>query len=109
MKTVNEIIGFGFFQGMEYDDDCDDVFEDYKHYKNRLPKSMIAAHIRSLPMSVFSFAVTDIFTGEYDGNGALYNDGPFIFPVQFLRYFETYDIGIPPEYEEYLIRVVGLQ
>jgi len=108
MKKVNGYIGFGFFKGTGYRD-CDDVFEDYLNYHNALPKNKIAAYIRTLPMAVSSFHVTDIFTGEYDGNGALYEDGPFTFPVQFLRYYETYDIGIPPEYEDYLINVVGLK
>lgn len=29
-------------------------------------------------------------------------DGDFTFPYEFLHYYENYDIGIPPEYEEYL-------
>lgn len=93
---------------MGYRPDTED-FEEYSQYRNILNKHVIAAHIRSLPMAVSSFPVTDIFSGKYDGNGALYEDGPFRFPVQFLRYFETYDIGIPPEYEKYLIDVVGLK
>ena len=108
MKRANNRIGFGFFRGMEYRDG-NDLFEDYKQYHNTLPKETIAAHIRGLPVGVAGFQVTDIFTGKEDGVGAIYVDGPFTFPVQFLHYFEEYDIGIPPEYEEYLIRVVGLQ
>ena len=108
MKRVNGYIGFGFFNGMGYRE-CDDVFEDYLNYHNTLLKSTVSDYMRTLPMSVSSFPVTDIFTGKHDGNGALYNDGPFTFPVQFLRYYETYDIGIPPEYEDYLIHVVGLK
>ncbi len=38
-----------------------------------------------------------------------YFDDPFRFPIDFLRYYTTYNIGIPPEYEKYLIEVVGLQ
>ena len=29
-------------------------------------------------------------------------DGEFVFPVDFLRYYKTKDIGIPYEYEAYL-------
>lgn len=92
-----------------YNSERQELFDWLSSRIEELSKATIATHIRSLPMAVSSFAVTDIFTGEYDGNGALYNDGPFTFPVQFLHYFEEYDIGIPPEYEEYLIRVVGLR
>ena len=109
MKKVNGIIGFGLFRGMEPDDDFNEAFDDYFYYKNRLSKSVVAAHIRSLPVAVSGVPVKDIFTGKDDGVDAVFNDGPFTFPIQFLRYYETYDIGIPPEYEDYLINVVGLK
>ncbi|MCD7828316.1 MAG: hypothetical protein LUG85_07265 [Clostridiales bacterium] len=44
----------------------------------------------------------DIFTGEPIDEAGIYTDDVFVFPIDFLRYYERYDIGIPPEYEEYL-------
>lgn len=108
MKRANGKIGFGFFMGMEYRD-SNDIFEEYQSYKNILSKEVISAHIKTLPIGIAGFPVTNIFTGRDDGVGAIYSDGPFVFPVQFLHYFEDYDIGIPPEYEDYLIRVIGLR
>lgn len=45
----------------------------------------------------------DIFTGEKLTAGQ-YIDGEFRFPLEFLHYYKNYDIGIPPEYEEYLMK-----
>lgn len=108
MKTANGITVFGLFKGMGYRD-CNDVFEDYLRYKNNLPKEVIINRMKNLEFAVAGFPVTDIFSGKEDGVGALFEDGSFRFPVQFLRYYETYDIGIPPEYESYLVNVVGLK
>ena len=47
----------------------------------------------------------DLFTGEQFHAG-IYEDGGFVFPVDFLRYYKTRDIGIPYEYETYLKSVV---
>jgi len=111
MIIENNIYGFGLFKGMGYTDrdGKTESFEEYLHYHNRLSKHSVIQYIKSLPISVAGFPVKDIFSGKDDGIGALYEDGPFTFPVQFLRYYETYDIGIPPEYEDYLINVVGLK
>ena len=111
MICRNGIYVFGCFKGMGYSrsEEETDFFEDYYQYHNLLSKKSIIEHIKALPVAVAGFPVLDIFTGQPDGGGALYEDGPFKFPVQFLRYFEDYDIGIPPEYEDYLIHVVGLK
>ncbi|MBO4914432.1 MAG: hypothetical protein J5449_04420 [Oscillospiraceae bacterium] len=108
MKTAGGKIGFGFFEGMKYRESTDS-FTEFRNYKNSLPRKTIISHIKNLPVGIAGFPVKDIFTGEDDGVGAIFSDGPFTFPVQFLRYYETYDIGIPPEYEDYLINVVGLK
>ena len=46
-----------------------------------------------------------MFTGEAFNSG-FYDDGEFKFPVDFLRYYKTRDIGIPYEYEEYLKKIL---
>ena len=47
----------------------------------------------------------DIFTGELF-NAGFYEDGEYRFPVDFLRYYKTRDIGIPYEYEAYLKKIL---
>ena len=100
---------FGYFNGMEYCPEHNEAFEQYKEYKNILPKAVIARHIESLDAAFAAFISKDIFTGEELENAGMYIDGKFLFPTDFLRYFKKYDIGIPPEYEKYLIEEVGLK
>ena len=45
----------------------------------------------------------EIFTGE-EIQAGMYWDCDFTFPYEFLYYYKNYDIGIPPEYEEYLMK-----
>lgn len=91
---------FGFWQGMIYGV-VTDTIDDFKHYKNSLPKDYVIRHIESLGAGLSSTQSHDLFTGEEFHSG-IYDDGEFTFPVDFLRYYKKYDIGIPPEYEEYL-------
>ncbi|MCC8174492.1 MAG: hypothetical protein LIO65_09090 [Odoribacter sp.] len=102
MKESNGYKLFGWWDGMPYGEPSD-KFEDFKQFKNTIPKEKIIAHIKSCeiwycPMPEHH----DIFTGEVIKEAGEYQDGDFLFPIDFLRYYETYDIGIPPEYEEYL-------
>ena len=91
---------FGYFKGMAYHN-CDESFDTFKEYHNTLPKKKIIAHIESLEEWLTSIPSFDIFTGEKLQAGK-YMDGTFVFPLEFLHYYKNYDIGIPPEYEEYL-------
>lgn len=91
---------FGFFKGLPYEN-CDENFEDYKNYKNSIPKSAILAHISSLDAGLTTLPSHDIFSGEKLHAGMFW-DGEFTFPYEFLHYYKNYDIGIPYEYEAYL-------
>ena len=91
---------FGFFKGLPYKD-CNENFEDYKQYKNRIPKKEILSYIESLDAGLASPPSYDVFTGEKLHAGMFW-DGDFTFPYEFLHYYKNYDIGIPYEYEEYL-------
>lgn len=103
MMEHNGIKAFGFFKGMAYGESyCTEEFAAYRAFRNSLPKAVIIAHIETLPVAYASMRVTDIFTGASLGNGGLYNDGEYTFPIDFLHYYKNYDIGIPPEYEQYL-------
>jgi len=93
---------FGYFKGMPYEDSNDD-FEDYKRFKNTLSRETIIRHIESLEPALACLESLDIFTGE-DLIAGQYIDGEFRFPLEFLHYYKKYDIGIPPEYEEYLLK-----
>lgn len=74
------MISFGYFKGLPYGDICIEDFESYRNYKNDIPKEKIHAGV--------------------------YLDGDFSFPMEFLRYYKRYDIGIPYEYEEYLKQIL---
>lgn len=91
---------FGFFKGLPYED-CNENFEDYKLYKNSIPKSAVISHIESLEEGLTTLPSYDFFTGEKLHAGMFW-DGDFTFPYEFLHYYKNYDIGIPYEYEEYL-------
>ncbi len=93
---------FGYWEGMPYSV-VTDTFEEFKQFKNSIPKEKVIAHIKSLDAAYAPMVQHyDIFTGEPIGEAGLYEDGQFVFPLDFLRYYERYDIGIPPEYEDYL-------
>lgn len=51
----------------------------------------------------------DFITGEQLEIMGLYEDGESRFPIEFVRYYENCDIGIPSEYEKYLIEVKHLE
>ena len=110
IREENGIKLFGLFKGLPYGEMCTEDYTDYLAYKNVLSRDTIEAHILSLeaaycPMAAPKDTYMDInlkCTGVYD-------DGPFSFPIDFLRYYRTFGIGIPPEYEQYLIETIGLK
>ena len=93
---------FGCFEGMWHikEEEKED-FEKYRKFRNEIPRAKVIDHIESLDPWRTSGRSRDMFTGEelYPG---LYEDGNFIFPLEFLHYYKNYDIGIPYEYEAYL-------
>ena len=100
MKVINKRKAFGFWEGMPYSAVTDSM-EEFERYRNTISKEIVIRRIESLPMGLSSAPSYDFFTGE-EFNSGIYNDGEFTFPVDFLRYYKKCDIGIPPEYEEYL-------
>lgn len=102
MIKRNGYFGFGYWEGMPYST-ISDKFEDFKQFKNAIPKETIIEHIKSLEVAYCPMPQHyDIFTNEPIRNAGQFRDGIFRFPLDFLRYYERYDIGIPPEYEGYL-------
>ena len=91
---------FGFWNDMPYRTKSD-KFEDFTGYKNTVSKNDIINYMDSLSPALACAFSKDMFTGAVF-NAGIYWDGPFTFPVDFLRYYKTQDIGIPYEYEEYL-------
>ena len=75
--------------------------DNYKKYKNSIPKEAILSHISSLDAGLTSLPSFDMFTGE-ELHAGMFWDGKFTFPYEFLHYYKNYDIGIPYEYEAYL-------
>ena len=104
MKIENGKRLFGFWEGMPYKS-VTDKYEDFEQFKNAISKDKVIEHIESLDDAIASALSTDIFTGE-QFNAGLYEDGDFTFPVDFLRYYKSKDIGIPPEYEKYLNEIL---
>ena len=80
-------------------------FDDYKRFKNKIPKEKVIEHIETLMPGHTSLPGRDPFTGETLYSG-LYNDGNFVFPLDFLHYYKNYDIGIPYDYEAYLMEIL---
>lgn len=95
---------FGFWEDMPYRT-VTDRYEDFEQYSNGLDRNAVIRHIESLEPAIASAVTTDRFTGERF-NAGLYEDGDFVFPVDFLRYYKTREIGIPSEYEAYLRTVL---
>ncbi|MBR5497525.1 MAG: hypothetical protein IKV76_06040 [Clostridia bacterium] len=93
---------FGFFEGMKYGK-CEEKFDKYKEYRNDLPKTTILNYLKSLPISaVCPMTTVDIFDNQLIEQAGIIIDGNFIFPVDFIHYYEKYCIGIPTEYEDYV-------
>ena len=82
---------------------CEDDFEAYKNIKNHLNKSDVLSYIKALPIAgVAPMSVEDIFSGEQLEQAGIIEDGNFMFPIDFIHYYEKYDIGIPVEYEKHI-------
>ena len=93
---------FGFFRGMTYGNRNED-FNSYKEIKNELSKSSILEYLKRLPIAaVAPMSTKEIFTGEYLEQAGLIEDVDFCYPIDFIHYYEKYDIGIPVEYEKYI-------
>ena len=108
MKQRDGYYWFGYFNGMEYYPEINEPFEQYLNYHNVLSKNDIIQHIEHLEPALAAFSSFDIFTGDLLPCAGMYIDGDFLFPTDFLHYYKSYNIGIPPEYERYLIERVGL-
>lgn len=98
------MIFFGYFKGLPYERSTES-FEQYRTYKNTIPKATVISHIESLEAGLTSLPSYDIFTGQ-PLHAGIYIDGEFRFPYEFLHYYKQYDIGIPYEYEEYLKHIL---
>lgn len=94
---------FGFFEGMRYGK-CEERFADYENIENKLKKKEILKYLKSLPIAgVCPMSVEDIFTGEALEQAGVIDDGAFRFPIDFIHYYEKYNIGIPIEYENHIL------
>lgn len=106
MKKLHNRKLFGYWAGMPYYEvGVTDSYEDFAKLHNTLSKDAVIRHLDSLNPWICSVRSTDIFTGE-EFNSGFYEDGDFMFPVDFLRYYKIKDIGIPYEYEEYLKKLL---
>ena len=106
MIYCNGRYGFGFWPEMIYKTKSD-KYEDFLLFKNDIDKEAVIRHIESLDFACGFHDCRDLFTGEVFRSG-IYDDGPFTFPVDFLRYYKSQDIGIPYEYEAYLKTILNL-
>ena len=97
---------FGCLKGMPHED-CNEEFNDYKKYKNTIPKEKVIEYLESdNVVRCYGFMVSrDMFTGEKIECGLL-EDAEYIIPMEFLHYYKNYDIGIPYDYEEYLKKII---
>lgn len=105
MTIENGKRSFGFWVGMPYGK-ATDKYEDFEAFSNTISKEKVIEHIESLDDWLASEMSKDIFTGE-KFNAGIYEDGDFVFPVDFLRYYKSKKIGIPLEYEAYLNTILN--
>jgi len=78
-----------------------DEYGDFVKYRNEIDREKVIEHIEKLEYGLATVMSVDLFTGDKFRAG-VYEDGEFVFPVDFLRYYKTKNIGIPYEYEAYL-------
>ena len=103
----NGLKAFGFFRGLVYGDrEYSEDLDVYRNFENNIDRNAVLEHMRSAECGLCPICGSraDILDGEefdYIGPG-IYEDGPYTFPTEFLHYYEKYNLGIPPEYEEYL-------
>ena len=101
MIERNGYRGFGFFKGSPYGV-AEESFLEYEKIHNNSSKRSILRHIGQLEPALTSAPTYDIFTGEKFQAG-LFTDGDFVFTTDFAKYYREHDIGIPAEYERYLV------
>lgn len=98
---------FGFLEGTPYDVVSDNI-SDLEFAKNPLTEETIIRHVESLDrwmMASNGAYVTDVYTGEKLQAG-IYRDGNYVFPVEILTYLRRGKIGVPKEYEDYVLSSV---
>mgnify|MGYP007069956397 CR=1 FL=1 len=96
-------LGEGGTKGADDFSYLNEKFEEYKELKNELPKDKILSYMKKLtPCCLAPMINHDIFSKKIIPNPGFFEDGDFIFPTDFLYYFENYEIGIPYEYESFL-------
>lgn len=104
-----DLMGFGWFKGMDDNDpECIEDFDEYRTYKNKISKESVIKHFGELDLAACTTPAYDMFTGERITSG-LYNDGKFVISADFLHYYKNYDIGIPYEYEDYLVNQLHIK
>lgn len=54
---------FGFFKGLPYEGSTEN-FDDYKRFKNDIPKDKVIEHINSVELGLTTLPSKDFFTGE---------------------------------------------
>lgn len=104
----NNRIWFGDFHDL---DEGKNEFDLFKKFKNKISKNDILNHIKKLKYTISGneTEVYDIFSNEKICIAGHYMDSNFMIAREFPYYFKNYDIGIPYEYEEYLINECGLK
>ena len=114
MKAVNGHKYIGFFDPQKDEPEILEDIEQYRRYNNMLNKGVVVQHIESCPLALACAAEPacirrDIFTGERLADDGFYDDGCYRISRDFIHYYTHYDIGIPPEYERYLVEEIGIR
>lgn len=102
MKKFGKYSAFGFFEGLPYGN-CDEDITQYKRSSVNIEPEIVLRHIESLDPAFTSEPTFDLFSGE-EFQAGLYDDGLFVFPTDFVRYFRQGKVDIPEEYENYLLK-----
>lgn len=124
VKIKRNLQVFGFFKGVYEQMDALGYAKDFAYYQgkeNILPGELVLAYLKRLlrigNMRMQTALLRDIFTGlpvmiSISENYAVVSkgwiiDGKFCFPIDFVYYYEHYNIGIPKEYELHVLDTLG--
>ena len=92
---------FGLFKGTPYGS-FDETIDDYKRQNSVIDRNKVIDHFSHLNFAATSAPTYDINSGEFFPAG-LYDDGPFSFTTDFVRYYNQGIVDIPEEYEDFLL------
>ena len=93
---------FGFYLRSCYEPNlCVEEIENERVKQDSVARELFERRLPSLEFWCATTQAKDIYTGETFQAG-IYEDGPFTFTMDFVRYYNRELTELPEEYKEYL-------